>query len=885
MLFKGTDEIGSLDWEKEKVELEKIAALYEEHRAAKDPAKKKKIYRKIDSVSLVASNYSIANEYDKMTRAMGTSGSNAHTWFEETIYKGKIPSNELDKWLDLESERFSQLVLRLFHTELEAVYEEFNISQDNDFRKGFNTLLATLFPKHPYGQQSTIGTAEHLKNPSLIDIHNYFDTYYVPNNMAVVLVGDLDFEETIQKVNNTFGKLKKKEVTHPELPKEAPITDVTAKEVFGPTAANLFLGYRSGGINTEDELLLKLADMILLNGNAGLMDLNLNQKQLLQYLSSSTYLMNDYGFQMFRAYPKAGQTLEEVKDLLLAQIEKLKKGEFDEWMLDAVINDLKLRQTKEYEESTSLAQAYYSAFIHRENWSKRVNYIEELKKITKQELVAFANRFFKDNYVVVYKRQGTDESVVKVENPQITPVNLNGDKSSVFLQAFSKKESQALQPQFPDLEAAINETELANGIKVSYIENEQNDLFDLNIIFDMGKDHHKKLALGVGYLKYLGTDTYTAEALKKEFYKLGIDYYVRTGNKKSYIGLNGLKENLSAGFQLLSHLLNNAVADEEAYKKYVSKIIKTRQDNKTQKRTILNSALRNYAKYGENSRYRNIFSNSELLAMNPQELVDLVKDLKNYEQQIFYYGKEVDAAVATLNEHHKVANELKPYPKATVYTEQETAGKVYFVNYDMVQAQMLFMAKGSIFNTQNMAASNVFNTYFGDIVFQEIRESKSLAYSAYSYYSDASEKEKSNYVVAFIGTQANKVPEAVDAMMHLLNNLPTAPGQFKAAKESTLKKIAADRITKADIFWVYQSFKEQGISMSDIEEKYKMVKNMTMDDLQEFFNQNIKGEQYDVMVIGDKNTIDMKALSKLGEIEEMDIDYIFNYEKATSIKQ
>ncbi|MFK7749776.1 MAG: M16 family metallopeptidase, partial [Kordia sp.] len=236
MLFKGTDEIGTLNWEKEKVELDKISALYEAHRAENDPEKKKKLFREIDSVSLVASNYSIANEYDKMTSSLGTTGSNAHTWFEETIYKGKIPSNELDKWLTLENERFSKLVLRLFHTELEAVYEEFNISQDSDYRKGFFAMMEGLFPNHPYGQQRTIGISEHLKNPSLVDINNYFDKYYVPNNMAIVLVGDIDFEETIQKINNTFGKMEKKEVTHPTLPKEKPITAPIETEVFGSTA-------------------------------------------------------------------------------------------------------------------------------------------------------------------------------------------------------------------------------------------------------------------------------------------------------------------------------------------------------------------------------------------------------------------------------------------------------------------------------------------------------------------------------------------------------------------------------------------------------------------------------------------------------------------------
>jgi zinc protease len=210
MVFKGTDKIGTQDWEAEKVLLAKISDLYEQHKAENDPEKKRAIYRTIDSVSQEASKISIANEYDKMVSALGAQGTNAWTWHEETVYTNRIPSNELDKWLMLESARFSKLVLRLFHTELEAVYEEFNRAQDNDFRKENFALMDAMFPNHPYGQQPTIGISEHLKNPSMIAIHDYFDRYYVPNNMAVVLVGDLDFEESIQKVNNHFGGFEKK---------------------------------------------------------------------------------------------------------------------------------------------------------------------------------------------------------------------------------------------------------------------------------------------------------------------------------------------------------------------------------------------------------------------------------------------------------------------------------------------------------------------------------------------------------------------------------------------------------------------------------------------------------------------------------------------------
>ena len=888
MVFKGTSKFGTEDWATEKVYLDSISDLYEQHKAENDSEKKVKIYREIDRVSLNASNYSIANEYDKMVGTLGAERTNAHTWFEETVYHNKIPANELSKWASLESDRFSELVLRLFHTELEAVYEEFNRGQDSDGRKKFSKTLEGLFPTHPYGQQTTIGTSDHLKNPSMIAIHNYFDKYYVPNNMALVLVGDIDFDSTIKLVDETFGKLENKEVAHPVLPKEEPITSPVVKEVFGPTSESVYVAFRTDKIGSDDEKMVTLIDMILANSQAGLFDLNLNQQQKVQRASSFAIFQSDYGIHFFDGYPKEGQSLDEVKDLMLGELDKVKKGEFDEWMIDAVINDLKLNNLRQYENSTSLASAYYSAFIHHENWSDKVQFLDDLKAISKQQLVDFANAFYKDNYVVTYKRKGEDKDISKVQNPGITPVHLNRDKQSAYIKEFNAIESNELKPVFVDYQKEIQKTKLNNGLDVAYIENKTNDLFNMNIIFDMGSDNNKKLALAVGYLDFIGTDNQSPEEVKKEFYKLGISYGVNTSGDKSYVTLSGLKENMPKGLELLENLWDNAVADQESYDKYVARILKSRTDGKTQKGNILRNGLMNYAKYGENSRLRNIYDADELSAIDPNELVQIVKDLKGYKQRIFYYGKDVDNALVALNKSHVLPEVLKDYPEAVVYTELETGNKVNFVDFDMVQAEMMFVAKGDKFNPNKLARSMVFNTYFGSglssIVFQEIRESKSLAYSAYSYFSNARKKDDANYTIAYIGTQANKLPEAVNAMLELMNNMPEAEKQFEDAKTATLKKIAAGRTTKSSIFWAYEALKKRGMDDDNMEEIYKEVQNMTMEDLKSFFNENIKGGDYTALVIGNKKDMDMKALKKLGEFEELDVDYLFNY-KDIEVKQ
>lgn len=720
-------------------------------------------------------------------------------------------------------------------------------------------------------------------------IHNYFETYYVPNNMAVIMVGDIDFDETIKKVNTAFGDYKKKEVTHPTFPEEAPLANSIKKEVYGPTAESIYVAFRTKGKGDKQEVMVTLIDYMLANSSAGLIDLNLNQKQMVQNASSYTNFDNDYGFHLLYGMPKQGQTLDEVRDLLLEQLDKIKKGEFEDWLLGAVVNDLRLSKIKSFEKSSSTAYEYLDAFIGFQDWNNRLSMLDEMKKITKEEVVAFANELYGDNYVEVHKIKGEDKNIVKVQNPGITPIKLNRDKESNFLKEFNSVSSPNLKPQYIDYKSAIKETKTKNDLKISYIDNPNNDIFNLNIILDMGKDNDPMVSLAAGYLDYLGTDKYSPEQLKQEFYKIGINYYVNTANDKTYVGISGLKENLNAGLELLEHLWGNAVPDQESYDKYVDKILKGRQDSKTQKGNIFWNGLMSYSKYGNESRLRDIYTMSQLRAITPKELVEKVKELKEYKQRIFYYGKDVNKAIASLDKNHAInVSALKDYPERKKYTEKETGGNVYFVDYDMVQSEMLLLAKGAEFDAKKMAISRLFNTYFGSglssIVFQEIRESKSLAYSAFSSYNNAREKGDSDYVMAYVGTQANKLPEAVDAMMELMTNMPEAEEQFNQAKEATLKKIAAQRITKSNIFWTYESLKKRGFDNDNREELYNAIKDMTLSDLKTFFNSNIKGENYNVMVIGNKKDIDFKALKKLGKVQEMDVDKLFNYEKSAPVK-
>ena len=533
IMFKGTSKIGTTDWGKEKVILDKIEQKFEEYGATKDTSRRATLYHEIDSISGEAANFAIANEYDKLVASIGASGTNAYTSFEQTVYVNDIPSNEIEKWVQIESERFSEVVTRLFHTELEAVYEEKNRALDSDQRKAWEALMEGLFSKHPYGTQTTIGTVEHLKSPSITAIKSYFTKNYVANNMAICMSGDFDSDKTIALINKYFADFRTgtPDFSSFKAPLEEEIKKPIVKEVLGPSAESVLIGFRMPGFSNRESFIMEITSMILANSEAGLIDLNLNQKQKVLGAYSYPMRLKDYSVHLLAASPNADQPLEEVKDLLLSQVELIKKGEFDDWLLPAIINDYKLSEIKAFESNKNRANAMVSAFIYGEDWSKFILENTTLDQISKQDIIDFANKNYKENYVVVYKKSGTDSKTEKVIKPEISPVSVNRESQSEFYKSITGAKTPKIDPVFVDFEKDLTFDKLTADIPIHYKKNETNELFKMYYSFDFGSDADLKLDVAIDYLEYLGNDKYSAEELKKEFYKLGCTYSVFSSNE------------------------------------------------------------------------------------------------------------------------------------------------------------------------------------------------------------------------------------------------------------------------------------------------------------------------------------------------------------------
>ena len=884
MLFKGTHAIATMDWEKESALLKQISDTYEQRRGTTDEAQRDLLYKRIDSLSTEAAKYAVPNEYDKMVSSLGASGTNAFTSTERTVYVNDIPSNALEKWMMVESVRFQELVLRLFHTELETVFEEFNRGQDNDQRKASTAMAEHLFKKHPYGTQTTIGKGEHLKNPSMVKIHEFFDTYYVPNNMAVVLAGDLDYDATIALVDQYFGGWKMKPVPAFTFEPEAPITMPESVEVLGPMAEWVSLGWRFDGVKSSDGIMLDLIAGLLSNGQAGLIDLDLIQQQKVINAGAFSQESTDYSQFGMNANAKQGQTLEEARDLLLQELAKVRDGQFEDWLIEAVVTDKRQSRTRVWNENNNVrAGVLTNAFILQKDWKDVVEYLDAMGRITKQEVMAFVKQRFGQNYVCVFKRTGEDKNTFKVTKPVITPIGINRDGQSAWYAEWSKKPMTELEPAFVDYDKSITRRSLPHNIPLAYIPNTSNDLFTLAMVQDLGTHSDPKLKLAVEYLPYLGTSKYTAAQLQQEFFKLGLEFSVQSGQDRNTVTLSGLEKNMQQGIALLEHLLADAQPNKEALAELVKDISKVRANNKKNKGIIMNSALLSYARYGDLSPFKDILSAQQLEAVTPDELVQRIKSITAHKHRLFYYGAlPVDEVVAILGKEHNTPEELESYPQHAPYRELSTAeNKVYFVDYDMVQTELMLVSKSDVFNVGKLPYSMLFNEYFGSglssIVFQEIREAKALAYSANVNFSRPAKKDEAHYVRAYIGTQNDKLGDAVTAMLELMNKMPADETMFHGSKDAALKQIASQRVTKEAIYWSWENAQRLGLDHDVNREVYNALQTATLDGLTGFFDKNIANRTYTYLAIGKESAMDMKALERLGPVTKLSLEQVFGY--------
>ena len=884
LMFKGTQKFGTNNVEAEAPLLSEIEQRYEAYRKLIDPEARKQAYHVIDSVSQVAAQYFIPNEYDKLMAAIGAEGTNAYTSNDVTCYTEDIPSNEVENWAKIQADRFQNMVIRGFHTELEAVYEEYNIGLTSDQRKLFASISKLLWPNHPYGLQTTIGTQEHLKNPSITNIKNYFNKWYRPNNVAICMAGDLDPEKTIAIIDKYFSGWKPgADVRQPVFPALPPLTQPKDTTVIGQEAEQIWMAWRAKQANALQADTLQLMEDVLSNGRAGLFDLDLNQTMKVQRANGGAELLRDHGAFFLMGTPKQGQSLEEVGKLMLAEIEKLKKGDFPDNLLPSIINNMKRNHYQLLESNEGRADMFVDAFINEVDWKQEVGRIERISKITKQELVDFANRFFTNGYVSVFKKQGVDSTQKKIDKPAITPIPANRDQMSQFVQDIQNAQVEPIQPKFVDFQKDITFAKTKKGLPLYYVKNNENGLFQLTFRYEFGQSADNRYDVANQYLNFIGTDKMTATEVKQKFYELACSFSATVWDDVINISLSGLNENMQPALALLEDVMNHAQVDKQAYDDLVKRILKGREDAKKNQRNYY-ATLCEYGIYGPRNSYRDIVSEQQLKNTDPQVFVDLVKKLCSYEHSVDYYGPlDVKEVTAIIDKTHQTAKKLQAVPQNNYYVKQvANQNEVWIAPYDAKNIYMrAYHHENRDWKIGEAAVQAVFNEYFGGgmngIVFQEMREARGLAYNASALYSRPGRKGEKESFYTHIITQNDKMMDCINHFHQIMNELPASENAFNIAKEGLTKQLASLRTTKMGIISKWHSMKELGLDYDLNQRIYEGLGKVTLQDVVNFEKANMADKPLRYLILGDEKELDVKSLEKIGSIRRLTTEEVFGY--------
>lgn len=885
IMFKGSEHFGTSDYAAEKPLLDQIEQLYEVYRTKTDPAERKAIYHQIDSISYAASCISIPNEYDKLMSVIGAQGTNAYTSNDVTCYTEDIPSNQIENWAKVQSDRFKNLVIRGFHTELEAVYEEYNMYLNEDSENAMMAIDSVLFKNHPYGKQSVIGTSDHLKNPSISAIKRQKAKMYVPNNVAICVSGDFDPDEFVAIVKKYFGDWEpNKDLTPFTFEPEQPITEPVTKHVYGTESEFVLVSWRTpGDADCAGSDVAEIASSILYNGQAGLMDLDLNMQQKVLSAGAFTYGRVDYGEMMLQAYPKDGQTLEEARDLMLAEVAKLRNGEFDDALVDAAIANWKLRLMRQMESNSQRASIYVNSFIAGHDWADDVKQVDRISSITKADVMEWANKYLAENsFVCAYKHNGINPKNDKIEAPVITPIATNRDMQSDFLTEIAASEVAPIEPVFVDYSKDMSRSDLGNGVELLYKKNENNDIASLQFIFDQGLNDDPALDMATTYIDYLGTADKSSEEIAFEEYCLACSHNISVGSTTTSYSVNGLSENIAASLEIVEALLAGAVADEPVLAQVKSDIITSRLIDK-QSQSACASALYNYMMYGPEYVKSVNLTNEQLMALDSEELLAKLRSLSGKQHHILYYGPASEQEVKDmLAAHHKTAETLQPLTKHYAKTLQTTEPKVIVAPYDSRQFRyMQYSNRGEKYEKADAPKIELFNEYFGGgmntIVFQEMREARGLAYSASAYLRQPSYADGTYDFYARISSQNDKLQDAVEAFDMIINDMPQSQKSFDIAKTGLESVLRTQRVTGRQVLSRFMADRELGLTEPMAKTMFEALPSLTMEDLASCQQKWVKDRSYIYGFLSDPAGLDFNYLKTLGPVQQITLEELFGY--------
>ncbi len=871
MLFKGTEELGTTNWEAEKPHIEAIFRLYDELGKTSDNTERAIIQKQINEESVKANEYAIPNEMWNLVRSIGGANMNAGTGPDHTIFYNSFPPTQIEKWLDLYSHRFEKPVFRSFQAELEVVYEEKNMHSDmfqfallDNFRKQF-------FKNHPYGQQTLIGTVEDLKNPSLSKMYDFFTTWYVPNNMALIIVGDFDKNKVKQLVEDKFGKWQRKELPERISYEEKPFNGREFAEMKLTPVKIAILGFRTIPAGHPDETAFKICEAILSNNSkTGLLDkLMLDNKLIAAQSTSIPY--NDQGVSLIFIIPKViGQKLGAAEKLVLGELVKLKSGDFD----STFVENIKMELFREYQlklESNSFkTNMLATAFSRNQSIDDMLQYPEQLMSITKDDVIKVARQYYGDNYLSFYSKMGFPKKK-KIEKPGYKPVIVNTNAISEYAKKFQGVPEIKLNPSFVNFNKDVEHIAVSDNMDVYCVKNPANNIFTLKLKFKIGNKSNPDLIYAADVMNYAYPEGMSLDSFKAEFADIGSTYNISCNESYTIVEITGFDNSFNEAIILVSKLLKNPVLDQPKVD-ILHEGEKTNRKFERSEPDEVAEALYAWVRYDKKSDYIDRLSLAETKKLQADRLINAFKTIADYGVEIHYAGNINSVTISELckTTFNYIGNEKVEFP-VVLDIKPCNENTIFFVNKKKAtQSKVFFLVNGSAYNPEVQADMDAFNLYFGGdfsgLVLQEIREFRSLAYTAAAKFTTPALKSKEAYFAGYVGTQADKTLEAVEVFDTLIRYMPAKPERVTMIKQYLLQSSISNRPHFRSLSEQIVKWENQGYTVDPAQYKRDAYENMSFENIQAFYSKNLAAKPVAICIVGDKSKIDMKKLSTYGKL-------------------
>jgi len=873
LLFKGTTELGAMNWEKEKPLMDSIIFYYDLLGKTTDDVERKKIQQLINNQSVLQSTYANPTEFDKLIKSIGGTQLNAFTATDMTVYHNAFPGDQIENWLELYAHRFQNPVFRSFQSELEVVYEEKNKGMDSPFNKLFEDIQKELFKTHPYGTQSTIGTTEHLKNPSLTKMYEYFNTYYVANNMALVISGNFDKEVAIKHIKEKFSKLRSSEV--PKF-KDYGRSQFNGKELlevkYTPFRIGI-LGYKTFPAGNEDQTAFEICSKLLFNeSETGI----LNKYQLdgkILFGGSIPLDYNDDGaFNLIYATKMVGQSFEEAEVLMYDAISKIKNGEFSYDDLLIIKQEMSRQRKSELENPSDKVMTLVSLFSEGSSWEEYLAEVSNIENVTKEDVMKIAQKYFTDNHLVFRSAIGFPKKDV-LEKPGFKPVVNDQKQDSKYAASFLKNIHAPENPRILDYNKDAQLVTIDESNKLYITENPINDLFTLKIERAVGTDSIKNLDIATELFNYFYTNDFNRDELKKKFALLGVTYYSYSNGSKFTTVFNGVEANLEAALPLIKSLIYEPTTDQKALESVVEGILAGR-DSELKDPEMLGRYLLQYARYGKESENLTRVPKKALKELMVKDILDTYKETFNYDVTFHYIGKEKNELIKSLiqtnfpleNTKHKIAL----VDKKTTEIKKDI---IYIINdKKAVQNRVFFLINTPPFSgeTQDKVEAEAFNQYMSDgfsgILMQEIREYRSLAYTTSGAFITPINKNNPGVFYSYVGCQSDKTMDAVVIMDSILKHMPQKTERIEMIKSGLINSISSSYPNFRNISSSIESGRQRGYTQSPLLNEFELYKTLTFDEIVKFYETNIQNKPRIITIYGNTEKINKKELAKYGKI-------------------